>query len=415
MAKKDDRGRRAEVIRLENQLRHALDESTHAKEQAEELQQLLSEFFQYNPVLSFIKDEQGRYLYGSKSFARFFDVEPESFLGKTDFEWLPEHLARQFTDNDNQVRATGQPIETIESVEFPSGTIHSIVCKFPIHMPSGRLFVGGTAVDITAQEAAEKLRKHLTQELQQARDEALRASKVKSTFLSCMSHELRTPLSAIQVANQLLLNTSLEKEQLMLANIIKTSSESLLQMVTDVLDLTAIESSRMAVVDGPFSPASVLQETFESFKSQLESKGLKCTIAIEAGVPDVVVGDAGKVKKILAKLMDNAVKFTESGTVALKLEAPVRTEQTTSLRFCVEDSGIGIAQEEFDNLFLPFTQLDSSSSRKYGGTGLGLALAKSLLEMMDGRFEVKSEAGKGSTFSFTIEFDKCNDSQKEDA
>ncbi len=408
----------ADFLSLEDQLRRARNESLDVRRQFEDLEQLLIDFLNYNPALSFIKDEEGRYLYASKSFGEFFRVEPHEFLGKTDFEWLPEHLARQFTENDDRVRATGKPTEIIETVPLPQGTIHSIVYKFPIVTPSGRQFVGGIAVDITHRTAAEQKIEQLNQqletrigelarmnaELEKTRDQAVKASSIKSAFLAHVSHELRTPVAAIVSASELLLDTPLAEEQRELTNVVESSASVLLHLLNDILDLSAIEAGKLAIDSIPFDPAKVVRESVQSGMEILREKGLALRVELDPEMPASVTGDAVRIQQVLRNLLSNAVKYTMTGTVTVRTQVIDEGERSLLLQFAVEDTGIGINESDVQLLFRPFTQIDSGTTRKYGGTGLGLAISKNLVEMMGGKIEVSSRVGHGSIFSFVIPF-----------
>jgi len=406
----------ADILSLQDELRRARNESLDARRQCEDLERLLVDFLNYNPALSFIKDEDGRYLYASKSFAEFFKVEPDAFLGKTDFQWLPDHLARQFTENDDRVRATGRPTEIVESVPMPHGIIHSIVYKFPIVTPSGRHFVGGIAVDITQRQAAEQEIEQLNQalqarigelasmnaELENTRDQALKASSIKSAFLANVSHELRTPVAAILNANELLLNTELVDEQRELARIVESSATVLLHLLNDILDLSAIEAGKVAIASSPFNPENVVQDATRSVCEIIREKGLALQLDLDQRAPTSVSGDAIRIQQVLRNLLNNAIKYTAAGTLTIKTRVIEQDKRSIVLQFAVEDTGIGISETDLQLLFRPFTQLDSGTTRKYGGTGLGLAISKNLVEMMGGKIEVTSRLGQGSTFSFDI-------------
>lgn len=404
------------VIRLQDELRMALDREEENLKELSQTQQLLHNFVEKNPILSFIKDELGRYMYVSKSFCDFFRVSKDSVLGKTDLEWLPSSLAEQFIENDNHVRTTGKALETIESVPIDGEMIHSIVHKFPVRVSGGRTFIGGTAIDITSKIEAEDKIKLLNAELatkctelssmnvdlQAARDEALKSSRIKSMFLANMSHELRTPLSAILGINEMLLLTELSEEQRTLADMVQTSGKNLLQLVNDLLDLSKIEAGKLALTSKEFDIRNIVENVVRSVSIEGRRKSLEILTELSPGMPHTLIGDPLRLNQVLLNLMGNAVKFTESGFVKLEMDVEALEDEMVLLQCRIVDSGVGIAWDDLKLLFQPFSQLDQLALQNGGGTGLGLAISKALVELMGGRIHVNSEKGRGTTFSFVV-------------
>ena len=250
------------------------------------------------------------------------------------------------------------------------------------------------------------------EEAELARMAAEEASHAKSSFLATMSHEIRTPMNAIIGMTSLLLDTPLTIKQSEFAETIRSSSETLLTLLNDILDFSKIEAGRMDLEVSPFSIRTCLEHAIDLVTPRALEKGIEVAPPlIDANVPAAILGDETRLRQILANLLSNAVKFTENGDVEIHVSAELLKSDDGlpnengryRLAFAVRDTGIGISCEGLAGLFQPFTQADASTTRKYGGTGLGLVISKRLVEMMNGKIWVESEFGKGSTFYFTME------------
>ncbi|HET9211479.1 MAG TPA: ATP-binding protein [Thermoanaerobaculia bacterium] len=242
-----------------------------------------------------------------------------------------------------------------------------------------------------------------TRDLQQEKARAEAASQAKSEFLANMSHEIRTPLNAVLGLTSLVLRSPLAAEQKAQLELVRQSGEALLVVINDVLDVSKIEAGELKLELAPFSLRDCVGEALSLVTQKASDKGLVVHCHLDEELPAAVETDAGRLRQILVNLLDNAVKFTEHGEVRLEVAAsPGGTEEALELAFTVRDTGIGIPAAALERLFQPFVQADSSTSRRYGGTGLGLVISRRLAERLGGRLWVESEPGRGSAFRFTI-------------
>jgi two-component system, sensor histidine kinase and response regulator len=283
------------------------------------------------------------------------------------------------------VRKDGSPLVvslTVTSVSDPEGR------------PDGYFKV---AIDITQRKLTE-LR------LQRAKEEAEAANSAKSEFLARMSHEIRTPMNAILGMADLLWESGLSLQQREYVRIFRTSANRLIGLINDVLDLSKIEAGRLDFETIPFSLNETVAQPIELLLTKANQKGIHLSYSIDADVPGQLVGDPQRLQQVLVNLIGNAVKFTETGEVALKVSLESQEGESAALHFCVSDSGPGIPADQIDTIFDSFSQADTSITRKHGGTGLGLAISKRIVSMMGGRIWAESEEGEGSRFQFVARF-----------
>ena len=355
------------------------------------------------PDRIYFKDVNSKFIRCSASMAlRLGLKQPNEIVGKNDFDFHPDEQAREFYADEQRIIVTGVPmIAKLErQTDTTGGEIWASVTKVPIFNQHGQVTgLIGISRDVTQLKQAEFA-------LQQARDAALETARIKTQFLANMSHEIRTPMNAIVGMTGLLLDTRLNQEQRDFVNTVRDSTETLLGIINEILDFSKIEAGKFTLEVIDFELRDAIESTVEMLADHAQKKGLELACRIEHDVPNLVRGDPGRVRQVLANLLSNAVKFTEKGEVILRVEKVAEVDNHVTLSFNVRDTGIGIATEAMAQIFRPFTQADGSTTRRYGGTGLGLSISKQLVELMNGEIGASSEPYKGSTFWFRLPLQK---------
>ncbi len=351
------------------------------------------------PDLIYIKDTQSRFALANRAIRKYMTGSPEGkLLGLDDSSFYPEELASGFRSDEQTVIRTGeQLVSQAERAEDKDGNERWLLTtKVPFVDHDGKVTgIIGIGRDITAQKKSEA-------ETLKARIQAEAASRAKSEFLANMSHEIRTPLNGVIGMTDLALDTDLTPEQRDYLETVKLSADSLLNVINDILDFSKIEAGKIDLESIEFDARECIETTLRTLVLRAEEKDLELLCDIAPDVPTIIRGDPTRLRQILFNLVGNAIKFTAEGQVALSAEVELVENGTCVLHFNVADTGIGIPEDKQSAIFDAFTQADASTTREFGGTGLGLTITSRLVAMMGGKIWVKSEPGKGSEFHFTM-------------
>ena len=375
-----------------------ITERKQAEYALERERQQLKQIITCVPVAMAMFDTEMRYLANSHKWLTQFNFEWQSLTNLSHYELFPDTPNRWKVMYQEVLR--GEVVSVSEDAwERADGSvIYLRWAAHPWYNPDGK--VGGIVM------VADKIN-----ELVEARETALEASRVKSQFLANMSHEIRTPMNGVLAMAQLLLRAPLEQKQRDCAQTIYRSAEHLLNVINDILDFSKIEAGEMRLEKANFDLDSCVESVIEIIAHLAEEKGIELNILVDSSVPRKLVGDSGRLKQVLLNLTGNAIKFTDRGQVLVHVTVKqgnrlAEGRQEARLLFSVRDTGIGISAQGQTKLFQSFSQVDDSPTRPYGGTGLGLAICKQLVEMMGGDIGVRSLLGSGATFWFTVPLEK---------
>lgn len=378
-------------------LQASVEEKT---EQLDQSEVLLSSVINSLPFGVFWKDKKLKYLGCNTHFAKDVNLDSQSsVVGKTDYDLATIELAESYRNDDRQVMETGEAKLDIEEtfVNEAGERKYIITNKVPLRNKQQEIIgLLGTYADITHLKTMEI-------DLRNAKEAAEEASEAKSNFLATMSHEIRTPINGVMGLLELVLTTELTEKQREFLLKAEMSAHTLLHVINQILDISKIEAGKMEIEHIPFSLVDIVEQIKSQMEYRAADKGLEFKIDLKGKAQSRVVGDPTKLLQILINLCSNAIKFTERGGVKVNIGA-LPKDDSLQLRISVSDTGIGISQEQQTHLFESFTQADNSITRKFGGTGLGLSIVKQLLELQSGTIEVKSEKGKGTTFTCFISY-----------
>ncbi len=343
--------------------------------------------------VSLLRLSDGRYIYVNDEFTKL-GYPREEVLGKSAVELGMWANQTEFDQFRSKLNSQGSIRNQQVDVRMKDGRVVPHLMSSVLVQLDGEPSVLSVGRDITELKRTE-------QELIAAKEAALAASDAKSQFLSVISHEIRTPMNAILGMSELLAETPLSADQSRYIEIMTENGNALMELINSVLDLAKIESGRLHVDETEFDLGDLIKSVAETLGVQAHEKGLKFATRITPGVPRKLIGDRLRLRQVFLNLVGNAIKFTDHGEVALVVEKDPEAPESAGPRFAVSDTGIGIAPEKLEEIFYSFTQADSSTTRNYAGSGLGLSIAKRLVELMGGRIWVESKLGRGSTFYFT--------------
>jgi two-component system sensor histidine kinase/response regulator len=349
-----------------------------------------------------LSSPSGTPLAWSRQTYRIFGVDPETF--ETTFANITELLhpddRERFVESARRARDAAIEGKSFDGFDFrivrPDGTVRWVWLQCGVD-PTRPAMVVGFAQDVTE-------RKRVEEELKRSKDQALLASRMKSEFLATMSHEIRTPMNGVMGMTALLLGTDLDPVQRDYAQTVERSADALLRILNDILDLSKIEAGRLELERVPFDLAAVVADVGELYGPDAVAKGIEFAVDVDPRLPHQVGGDPGRVRQVLANLVSNAVKFTAEGHVTVTVGVDALDDDSVDVRVDVRDTGCGMEPDQCQRLFEPFTQADASTTRRFGGTGLGLTIAQRLVTMMGGRIEVDSEPDRGSDFMVAMRF-----------
>lgn len=378
----------------------------------QEAQQYFEQLFRHNPAIMALSTLPDRkFIDVNDAFLKSLGYSKDDIIGRNGSE-IGLFAYSEKRDFFNESLVTDGRIADVEvQVRCKDGSVREAILSGELISSQGHWHYLGVMNDITNRKKMENELVNANRRLEEAimlsnemKKKAETANIAKGEFLANVSHEIRTPLNGVIGMTSLLVDTDLTEEQHRYAGAALASGETLLALINDILDFSKIKARKLDLEVLDFDLYGLMDDFASTISFKAHEKGLELIYYIEPDVPVFLSGDPGRLRQILANLVDNAIKFTHVGEVVIHVTLISRTDEESMLRFSVNDTGIGIQNDKIDILFNKFTQIDTSTTRQYGGTGLGLAISKELAEMMGGEMEVNSEEGKGSEFWFTARF-----------
>ncbi|HEV2222936.1 MAG TPA: response regulator [Candidatus Acidoferrales bacterium] len=372
-----------------------ITERKRAEEELAERTAYLNTLIEASPLGIVAVDTVGRIKMCNSAFERLFQYARTEATGMDLNSLITPSESSEESAEFARRRQSGETVQATTQRRRKDGTLLDVEL-YGVPMRVGGEEVGTLVIyhDISERKKADEA-------LRNAKEQAEEANRAKSEFLANMSHEIRTPMNGILGMTQLTLETKLNDEQREYLGMVKSSADSLLTLLNDILDFSKIEAGKLDLDLSPFALRESMGEALKALGHLAHRKGLELAWHVDARVPTWLVGDSGRLRQILVNLVMNAIKFTERGEVVVSVKVESETPQEVELHFSVRDTGIGISAEKRKLIFAAFTQADSSTTRKYGGTGLGLTISQALVKMMNGSISVESETRQGSIFHFT--------------
>ena len=392
----------AQSLRFVLKMKEAELEKMRIQHELSETQKRLAAVVANSPIILFLLDEQGNFtLFEGKGLSDT-GIDTKSQIGKP-IESI-ETLIPISRNDFNEAMAGTEKNSIYQAGEKFYEVFYSPM-KDELDAVTG---VIGVAADITIHKQAEE-------ELVKAKQFAEDTAKMKEQFLANMSHEIRTPMNGIMGLTRILLGTDVSDEQMRYLTSIKTCSDNLLVIINDILDFSKIEAGKMNFEKVAFNVEDIIRHTFELFQPKANEKGLRLTYSVDKKIPSAVMGDPTRLNQVTNNLISNALKFTNQGGVDVQVRLRSERKDNLTLDFEVTDTGIGIPETSVGSIFESFTQASSDTTRKFGGTGLGLTIVKKLIELQGGTIGIRSTVGKGTTFFFHITFSRASEHEIERA
>ena len=380
-------------------IRTDITQSKAIEAQLEDQLRFVEVLLEATPTALYLKDRSGRFIRVNRAFEELLGVDRSQWVGRSSAELGGDDVLMVDPERDRQLFETGVA-QTFEAsfIHRPTGeTRQGLFRKAPITNASGDVTgLVANIVDITARTEMELA-------LRRATRHAQAANSAKSEFLANMSHEIRTPMNGVIGMTDLALETDLDEVQREYLEVVKTSAQSLMVILNDILDFSKIEAGRLDIESVVFNLPGLMTDTLKALRPRAAQKGLSLALELGSTLPRQVRSDPGRLRQILTNLCDNAIKFTTKGRVVIRLDGTPAEEDAWALHMSVQDSGIGIDPDKQQRIFEAFSQADSSTTRRFGGTGLGLTICSRLANLMGGRIWLESQPGQGSTFHVAIQ------------